>query len=61
MCLTEKQKYEIIIRHEMGLSDTLIARNLGISRSTVIRWIKRYEETETIKRKGGSGRKKSLD
>jgi len=59
MPLTEKQKYAIIIKHEDGKTKTAIANELSISRITVSNWIKRYTETNDIKRKIGSGRKKS--
>jgi len=56
--LTEKQKYEIIIKHEMNMNNTDISKSMGISRPTIIHWIKQYTETESIDRKEGSGRKK---
>ncbi len=56
--LTEKQKYEIIVKHEMNINNTLIAKNMGINRLTVINWIRRYKNTDSIERKKGSGRKK---
>jgi transposase len=56
--LTEKQKYEIVIKHEMGINNTVIAKDIGITRKTVINWIKRYSEMNNLDRKNGSGRKK---
>lgn len=56
--LTEKQKYEIIVKHEMGINNTKISTSMKISRPTIINWIKRYNESESIDRKEGSGRKK---
>lgn len=56
--LSEKQKYEIIIRHEMGISNNQIAKDMQITRPTIIKWLKRYDEEESLKRKEGSGRKK---
>ena len=56
--LTEKQKYEIIIKHEMNISNSQIAKEMSITRPTVIKWIKRYNEEENVNRKIGSGRKK---
>jgi transposase len=56
--LTEKQKYEIIIKHEMNISNSKIAKDLSITRTTVIKWIKRYNENNAITRKEGSGKKK---
>lgn len=56
--LTEKQKYEIVIKKEMGLNNTDIAKNMNINRRTVIKWANTYKDTNTVKRKAGSGRKK---
>ena len=56
--LTEKQKYEIVIKKEMGLNNTDIAKNMNINRRTVIKWVNTYNDTNTVKRKAGSGRKK---
>ncbi len=58
--LTDKQKYEIIIKDEMGVNKSQISLSMGISRPTIMNWIKRYKETNSIDRKTGSGRKKSL-
>ncbi len=54
------QLSDIIVKHDMGINNTKIASSMSISRPTVINWIKRYEETDTINRKIGSGRKKNL-
>lgn len=59
--LSEKQKYEIIVKHEMGISNTAISNDMNISRVTVAHWLKRYENTNSINRKIGSGRKKSIE
>lgn len=59
--LSEKQKYEIIIRHEMGISNNQIAKDMQITRPTIIKWLKRYDEEESLKRKEGSGRKKDQE
>lgn len=56
--LTEKQKYEIIIKHEMGMNKSQIANDMKINRMTVINWINRYSDNNSILRKTGSGRKK---
>ena len=56
--LTDKQKYEIIVKHEMNINNTEIAKSMDISRPTIINWINRYKNDKTIKRKEGSGRKK---
>jgi transposase len=59
--LSEKQKYEIIVKHEIGMNDSNIARDMNIARTTVIRWIKRYNNSKNISRHTGSGRKKKLE
>jgi len=56
--LTEKQKYEIIVKHEMGMNNVEISKTMNINRGTVINWLNRYTTTNTINRKSGSGRKK---
>lgn len=56
--LTDKQKYEIIVKHEMKINNTDISVSMKISRPTIINWIKRYNESKSICRKEGSGRKK---
>jgi transposase len=56
--LTDKQKYEIIVKHEMNINNTEIAKSMSISRPTIINWIKRYKNNNSIDRKEGSGRKK---
>ena len=56
--LTDKQKYEIIVKHEMKINNTEIAKSMSISRPTIINWIKRYNNSNSIDRKDGSGRKK---
>jgi len=56
--LTDKQKYEIIVKHEMNINNTEIAKSMNISRPTIINWIKRYKNNNSIDRKEGSGRKK---
>jgi transposase len=56
--LSEKQKYEIIFRHENNESSRQISKSMKIARSTVIRWIKKYADDKNIYRKNGSGRKR---
>ena len=56
--LTEKQKYEIVVKHEMDLNNVEISKEMNINRGTVINWINRYSTTNTVNRKSGSGRKK---
>lgn len=53
---TNKQKYEIIIRYELGYSSRQISHDMKINRKGVFRWLKRYNDTQTINRKHGSGR-----
>lgn len=38
----------IITLHQQGLSSRVIARDLGLSRTTVTKWIKRYEESGNL-------------
>jgi transposase len=54
--LNEKSKYEIIIKYELGYSIRNIANEMKISKTTVVLWIKRYEQEKNIKRKKGYGR-----
>jgi transposase len=56
--LTEKERYEIIIKHEMGINNVQIAKSLNISRITVAKWIKKYINDNNVNRTKGSGRKK---
>lgn len=56
--LTDKQKYEIVIKHKIGINNTQIAKDLNITRKTVIKWITKYNKDQNIERKSGSGRKK---
>lgn len=56
--LTDKQKYEIIVKHEMNMNNTDISKSMNISRPTIIHWINKYIENKSIDRKEGSGRKK---
>ena len=58
MCqLTEKQRYEIIIRRDMNQSMRKIATEMNINLKTVLTWSNRYKNTNSIKRQIGSGRK----
>ena len=43
--LTQKFKYEIIVKSEMGNSIRQIASDLGICKDTVSCWLKKYEDT----------------
>lgn len=56
MTLKEKDKYKIIILHELGHTSTSIAKEMNISRTTVIKWINKYKLDENVNRKEGSGR-----
>src|SRR5438105_13837703 len=58
MPLSDKQKYEIIIRHEQGQPIRRIAEEMDLNKCTVNLWIIRYRDTGNIDRKIGSGRKK---
>lgn len=56
MQLTEKQKYEIIVRHELGQTINKITRDMKITKKTARKWIQKYKEDENVSRKKGSGR-----
>lgn len=56
--LTEKQKYEIVILREQNRSIRYIAKYMNINAKAVTRWLNRYKNTDSIKRKPGSGRRK---
>jgi transposase len=56
MSLKEKDKYKIIILHELGYTYSSIAREMKVNRATVIKWIKKYKLDGNIDRKEGSGR-----
>lgn len=51
--LTEKQKREIITKYEAHIPVRKIAESLSVSKSTVIFWCKRYDNTKTINKKNG--------
>lgn len=61
MQLTEKQKYEIVIRCEDGMTIDNIAKKLNVNRKTVMLWINRYEQEKNVNRKFGSGRIEKFD
>jgi transposase len=61
MVLTEIQKYEILIKHEAGLSNLQIANNMKINKNTVNLWITRHKKFGNLKRKRGSGIYKKND
>ena len=60
MVLTEKQKYEIVIRSELNQSSNQIALEMDININTVYLWLRKYSKDGNIDRKIGSGRKKKL-
>ena len=43
------------------MSGRVIAEDLGVSKTAVYSFLRRYRATESIARKKGSGRKKKLD
>ena len=59
--LTEKQKYEIIVRNELGQSSRQISDKMKINRKSALKWIKKYKNEESIKREKGSGRKRKTN
>ena len=60
MVLTEKQKYEIVIRSELNQSSNQIALEMNININTVYLWLRKYSKDGNIDRKTGSGRKKNF-
>ena len=61
MQLTDKQKYEIVVRHELGHTNRRIAREMNINRNTVTKWIQKYTEDHNVERNKGSGRFRKTD
>ena len=58
--LSEKLKYEIIIKKEMGLTATQIAIEMNINIKTVLKWISRYKNQNTIENLPKKGRNKKI-
>lgn len=58
MQLTEKQKYDIVLRSEKGETTVKIAKEMNISRKTVSKWLNRYRKTNKVSRKKGTGIRK---
>jgi len=56
--LNEKQKYEIIIKHELKHTILQISTDMKINRKTVMKWINKYKKDKTVNRQIGSGRKR---
>ncbi len=48
MQLSEKRRYEIIIRHDNKQSSRKISKEMNINRKTVLHWIKIYNETNNV-------------
>ena len=61
MQLNIKQRYEIIVRNEMGHSIRKIAADMNINHKTVQRWLKKYKSCNNVDRNNGSGRKKIIN
>jgi transposase len=61
MVLSEKKKYEIIVKYEMGLTIREISKDMKIGKNTVSRWLKQYRNYNNVNRKQGSGRKKIIN
>jgi transposase len=61
MQLTDKQKYEIIVRHELGYTNKKIAKEMNINKNTVTKWIHKYVKDKNIDRNKGSGRLKKTN
>jgi len=58
MQLSEKQKYEIVIRNEMGQSILTIAKAMTINKNTVCKWINKYATDKNVKRTLGPERQR---
>jgi transposase len=56
--LNDPEKGAIVALRNRGISVREIAQQINCSRNTVIKWIRRFEETGDVKRKVGSGRLK---
>lgn len=54
---TESRAAIVVLRDE-GYTVGQIAEKLGIGKTTVYRWLTRYDECGEVKRRQGSGRKK---
>ena len=59
--LNEFQKGQILQAFRLGLSGRAIAEDLGVSKTAVYNFLRRYRATGSIARKKGSGRKKKFD
>lgn len=46
MQITEVQKFEIIVKHNNGMSIRKIAEEMKINKNTVDLWIKRYKHNK---------------
>jgi len=56
MQLSELQKFEIIVKHNEGLSIRQIARSMNINKNTVSMWILRYANEKNLNKKKKSGK-----
>ena len=56
MQLTEVQKFEIIIKHNEGLSMREIAKCMNINKNTVCTWITRYKNEGNVNKKKKVGK-----
>ena len=56
--LSDFEKGKIVAYKDCGLSNRKIAIKLGRSHTTVIKFLKKFEETSCYSRKKGSGRKR---
>jgi transposase len=59
--LNVPEKGAIVALHNHGIPVREIAKQINCSRNTVIKWIRRFEETGSVMRKVGSGRVKKND
>jgi transposase len=51
MQLTEIQKFEIVIKHNEGLSIREIAKHMNINKNTVCTWVTRYKNEGNVNKK----------
>jgi len=48
MTLTDHQRHSIVTKREEGKSYRTIAHEMNVNVKTVIRWIRRFDETNTV-------------
>jgi transposase-like protein len=58
--LTELERLKLVVDFQRLKNVTKVARNHGVSKDTVRRWVRRFEETQGVATQPGAGRKQSL-